>query len=496
MLREICLLVLGLAGSGKSMFISEMVTASEKSPDNDRDSPPAPSKRPPQNPAEGPAIMDLGRSKCLPCISSSANITSDTREVEEYSLVKGGARVKLVDTPGFDNTIISDLDTLGKIVSWMKKSQTPIHGVIYFHRISDPRMTPAAVANLRVLRKLCGDGNLAAVALTSSFWSCGESELLCSREIKLQNGYWRDFLEGAKVIPYEDGSNKKFKVIEHFLNRDKPIVLDIQKELERRIEETSAGIEIQGLFGIEKRHLEAKIAELTQALDEKNKVISDLESQATKLQDSFATEMRELEGRIAELQNAGSEKDDTIFKLHEFITREGNAWREQEEQLKKSIKQKDEEIARLQGQQQQSRRRAAPTVLRQVGSDFGFSFRAYPTTDTPVKSIEVYHGNIIRIVHGIRVTWRNGERSKLYGARLGSLKTYEFAENERVEKMSIDALLEVHRIEFTTNMGGKFTAGGPTGIRNDVEVGNGLILGIEGRSELKITKLGVAFGDS
>ncbi|KAB8218699.1 hypothetical protein BDV33DRAFT_174927 [Aspergillus novoparasiticus] len=49
-------------------------------------------------------------------------------------------------------------------------SKRPVNGIIYFHRISDPRMTPAAIANIRVLRSLCGGPGLPAVALATTFW--------------------------------------------------------------------------------------------------------------------------------------------------------------------------------------------------------------------------------------------------------------------------------------------------------------------------------------
>ncbi|KAE8347804.1 hypothetical protein BDV24DRAFT_157281 [Aspergillus arachidicola] len=477
----------------------------------------------------------------------------DTRHVKGYPLTTDkGDRVTLVDTPGFDNMSMSDMDILGEILKWMSASHSanaPVNGIIYFHRISDPRMTPAAIASLRVLQRFCGESNLPAIALVTTFWDYGSSSQYLSKYEDLKLTYWKGLLDkGSQVFSYDDGPPTGKGVIQYFCDRKQSVLFDFQKEAVDQglcVEQTSAGIELQGPFGKEKELLKTQIATLNDALSEKEKAISDLETEKqlfeaqindlndnlrgkdqvnTELRKSIETEKKSLENEIIELRSAVrgkeevvnrlqitliqekklyvdqnaklknilDEKDKDITKLQDSFKKEERLWHDKTTELEKSIQEKNDELARLKGQQSVQHSQQA---VRQVGSGLGLPFRAYGHANKTVKSIEVYWDgrHLLHSIKGIRITWSDGERSQLYGMRTLRRASYDFAQDERIQSMSIDAVLHVYRIQFTTNRG-SFSAGGPGGLRNDVDVGNGVIIGIEGRSSLQIYKLGVAFG--
>ena len=81
--------------------------------------------------------------------------------------------VHLIDTPGFDDTTLSDTDVLKAVAQCFHEtysSEIQLNGIIYIHRISDPRMTGNALKNLSVFRKICGDKSLECVVLATTMW--------------------------------------------------------------------------------------------------------------------------------------------------------------------------------------------------------------------------------------------------------------------------------------------------------------------------------------
>src|SRR4051794_37978067 len=97
-----------------------------------------------------------------------------TVNIGVYSFTHPGNKtVFLVDTPGFDDTNRSDVDILKDIaffLTTMHANRCRLAGVIYLHRITDPRMGGSALKNLEMFQKLCGTGSLPSVILTTTMW--------------------------------------------------------------------------------------------------------------------------------------------------------------------------------------------------------------------------------------------------------------------------------------------------------------------------------------
>jgi hypothetical protein len=98
---------------------------------------------------------------------------SETLDVHEYRLQHEGRTYVLIDTPGFDDSYRSNDEIVDAILAWLEKSyraQKLLSGIIYLHRISDPRMQGSSLDNLRMFRKLCGLEALKNVLLVTTFW--------------------------------------------------------------------------------------------------------------------------------------------------------------------------------------------------------------------------------------------------------------------------------------------------------------------------------------
>jgi len=97
-----------------------------------------------------------------------------TSKVQPYSFEYAGAKITLVDTPGFDDTERSDTEVLREITDWTsatyRKSQL-LSGIIYLHPITYTRMEGSAMKSLRMFQSLCGQEALENVFLTTTQWS-------------------------------------------------------------------------------------------------------------------------------------------------------------------------------------------------------------------------------------------------------------------------------------------------------------------------------------
>lgn len=76
-----------------------------------------------------------------------------------------------IDTPGSDDTNLSDVQVLQNIAHWLSmsfKSGVKLSGIIYLRRITDPRMTGSIRRNLLMFKKLCGEDSFSSVILATA----------------------------------------------------------------------------------------------------------------------------------------------------------------------------------------------------------------------------------------------------------------------------------------------------------------------------------------
>ncbi|QMW32550.1 hypothetical protein G4B84_007981 [Aspergillus flavus NRRL3357] len=132
-------------------------------------------------------------------------------------------------------------------------ANAPVNGNIYLHRISDPRMTPAAIANLCIFWSFFGESNLPAVALASTLWDYGNLSQSRSTYEVLKFTYWKGLLDkGSRTFPCDDGPTTGKLVIKYLCDRKQPVVFDIQKEAVDqglRVEQTNTGTELRRPLG-------------------------------------------------------------------------------------------------------------------------------------------------------------------------------------------------------------------------------------------------------
>ncbi|CAA7260919.1 unnamed protein product [Cyclocybe aegerita] len=161
-----------------------------------------------------------------------------------------GRSVRLVDTPGFDDTTRSDFDILRTIADHLTssyKAGKSLAGVIYIHRISDIRMSGIARKNFRMFRKICGDSTLRNVVIMTNMWGSVEPSIAEAREAELASGelLFKPVLEaGATMLRHSGTSESAHDVLRHIIqNHGGPLVLDVVRQIEiehKGLEQTDA----------------------------------------------------------------------------------------------------------------------------------------------------------------------------------------------------------------------------------------------------------------
>jgi len=187
-----------------------------------------------------------------------------------------GRRVTLIDTPGFDDTTRSDTDILNEIASFLEtsyKGGATLAGVLYFHRISDFRMSGISTRNFKMFRKLCGDNTLKNVNIVTNMWGEVDPEIGNEREKELMRDelFFKPALgKGAKMVRHENTLASAQAILRRVLNNN-PLPLCIQEELvnqRKNISQTSAGEELQQEYAALIQKHKGEMRKLRQEMEE------------------------------------------------------------------------------------------------------------------------------------------------------------------------------------------------------------------------------------
>lgn len=209
--------------------------------------------------------------------------TSDVQISDPFEL--DGRIINLIDTPGFDDTTLSEYDILNLIAAFLSRSYVPSHisycylqysktilrrydqgkrlaGVVYLHRILDNRVGGISARSFRLFRSLCGDTSLRSVVIATTMWNAVEESIGSEREKELcaKDVFFKPALaRGARMARYHNTFESGQEILRAILmqGKDAPVTLQIQEELHSGmdISETRAGQELgRELFEQMERH--------------------------------------------------------------------------------------------------------------------------------------------------------------------------------------------------------------------------------------------------
>ncbi|KAK7444068.1 hypothetical protein VKT23_015466 [Stygiomarasmius scandens] len=281
------------------------------------------------------------------------DLESETSEVKVISYLDpdSGRNVKIVDTPGFDDSRagVTDTDILKSIadflVSEYDKSRK-LNGLIYVHRISDPRFSGQSNRNLRMFRELCGTENYKNVIVLTTFWDRVNGSEGQKREKQLQTKFCKDLVAGgARFLQHDRTISGARQVVKQILPLP-PTNVQIQKEIReegKSLEDTAAG-------SVHREEVERLIAK-------HKKEVEDLRSEMKKIERSNEDARRELKEEKAKLQLELKRWEKERLELQQGLDEEKlyrkrleeSSGKEKEEWSKKFEAQSKEQTAALQG---------------------------------------------------------------------------------------------------------------------------------------------------
>ncbi|KAG9122425.1 hypothetical protein FRC07_001205 [Ceratobasidium sp. 392] len=144
-----------------------------------------------------------------------------------------GLEIQLVDTPGWDDTGIPDIEILDQIGTFLKRvysEEVRLSGIIFMHRITENRIGFRSRRYLRPFRELTGVRDLKNIIITTSMWHDppDEIEILRERQLREDDKIFKPMLEnGARMARYMRtlGSSAARDIIRMLISERKPDTL-------------------------------------------------------------------------------------------------------------------------------------------------------------------------------------------------------------------------------------------------------------------------------
>lgn len=161
----------------------------------------------------------IDRAVGRPDINAGHDLTSCTKEVRavRYPHTDGTRNIVLVDTPGFDDTFMTDVQVLQRIADWLKSTyekNVKLSGVLYLHRISDNRVGGTPLRNYKMFKELCGKDNFKNVILVTTMWDAVTEEVGSAREQELHAEFWKAMIAlGSTTHRFEGTTESAWKII-------------------------------------------------------------------------------------------------------------------------------------------------------------------------------------------------------------------------------------------------------------------------------------------
>lgn len=301
-------------------------------------------------------------------------LLSCTSDPAMYSFKRKGQVVRLIDTPGFDDSRKPDVQILMDLAwyltcTYKTEPRLLLSGAIYLQPIHEPRFQGTARRNLTVFKLLMGEHALHSVVLATTMWSkADETEgLMRQRQLENTKEFWEDMIEqGSTVFRHDNTSESAFKIIDHIIDKRAKLVLSIQKQMVdggMRLDKTDAGKAVQGKVLEEQEKARIRLEENERELNE------ELEAEREQGIQELLEEKEKYESMLrqksSEIEELGVRVDQLCKDKQAQAQREEEQLAEYYEKLDKSLEGMDLQLQTLQRQKSEDQ-----NILQQPPAEY------------------------------------------------------------------------------------------------------------------------------
>ncbi|KAG9074945.1 hypothetical protein FRC06_010367 [Ceratobasidium sp. 370] len=206
------------------------------------------------------------------------SLESCTTDIQGSYTDYRGRRITVFDTPGFDDSRISDVQVLKKIATFLEASHDVgsgrASGIIFVHDINNPRVSGTSLKNLRMFKGLVGDDTLKNVVFVTNKWSSPPSAEQERRQMELEQTdkyFGAAIKQGARIFRggRDVGHEDVVGLLDMFFHC-RPSSFQIQREMAdgKDLAHTTAGMEVhREQEEIKQKYLQ-EMAELRKVMEE------------------------------------------------------------------------------------------------------------------------------------------------------------------------------------------------------------------------------------
>lgn len=200
-------------------------------------------------------VVDGGLDSCNfrklpPMLWYTINIfISGTQSPTVYVTMINNRKILLLDTPGFDDSAVGNLEVLNEIVAnlytfALERQEFETQGVIFLHDISENRFAGSQRKTLEILTALCGPKGLKNCIIGTTMWDPWGTARFRNEETREKDflrSYWKGILKTTRIP--ENDRNAVVGIVSDILARP-PVLLQVQEEMMKpphTLEATAAG---------------------------------------------------------------------------------------------------------------------------------------------------------------------------------------------------------------------------------------------------------------
>lgn len=240
-------------------------------------------------------------------------VKSSTQQVEfsDIFLIDNNP-VIVVDCPGFDDTYLSETEILQCLVGFLTtahSSKLEIVGLIYMHRIIDPRVGGSSFRHMSMFKAMCGAESLKNAVYVTNMWSEPPTENEVRREAELKDSeefFGGPLAEGAQMARHVGTRESAHDIVRLVLDKD-PTVTKLQHQLVdegMKLEDTDAGRllgeDLEDALSQHQQNMEELNAQQERALELNNQEwVKRLEAETKKAEErgrQLAQQLKSLKG--------------------------------------------------------------------------------------------------------------------------------------------------------------------------------------------------------